>query len=215
MVPGPLKTKDFSEALTSQLFKLFDKDSNRFRVRVLACIHEGGGGAVTRRGTFQATEDKVVVSELFISVIEIGAHIKHVSRSVLVSAAFLTCSSLFLRLQTDADKAGVERLAVTQPRPDIGMKPSLDILPGDVNGECSSMLPPLSAAMVKGFTRCMAAWTVILCSKECPQFLEDRWQLLASELGEGHPVIAGRNGQRLCRSFSQALANELIQMSSS
>ena len=52
------------------------------------------------------------------------------------------------------------------------MKPSLDVVAGEISSECEGLLAPLSVVTVKGYTRAMAMWCVLLCARENAHFLE-------------------------------------------
>jgi hypothetical protein len=69
--------------------------------------------------------------------------------------------------------AGVERLSISSMRPDAGCKPSYNIPPSNLGGECSDdMLWPQHAFMVKGWSRSVSALTVLLACWEDSEFFE-------------------------------------------
>ena len=81
---------------------------------------------------------------------------------------------------SNPDIPGAERLSVTQQRRDIGMRPSLDLLPSDVGKDMDSLMAPLSVVTVKGFTRSMAMYCCLRCGYENPEFLQEWWEKKAS-----------------------------------
>ena len=75
------------------------------------------------------------------------------------------------RLQTDANQGGVEKLSISEMRPDFGCHgPCAQLDPEDIAPECSGILPPMAAFMVKGWTRCFCASVVLLCAYESEDF---------------------------------------------
>ena len=76
------------------------------------------------------------------------------------------------RLKTNASIPGVERLSISSMRPDAGCKPPFSIPPTQVGDYDDGVLWPLHAFMVKGWSRSLAAVTVMLCAYEEPSFLQ-------------------------------------------
>ena len=76
------------------------------------------------------------------------------------------------RLKTDASIPGVERLSISSMRPDAGCNPPFSIPPTQVGDYDDGVLWPLHAFMVKGWSRSLAAVTVMLCAYEEPSFLQ-------------------------------------------
>ncbi|CAE7233926.1 unnamed protein product, partial [Symbiodinium pilosum] len=73
---------------------------------------------------------------------------------------------------TDANIAGTEKLAVTAPRPDIGLSPDFVLDAADIDAACDGLLHPQQLVYVKGWSRAIAALTVMLCRYENPEFAE-------------------------------------------
>ena len=78
----------------------------------------------------------------------------------------------FLRMLTDPIVPGVERLAISCPRPSLGLVSPHEILPHQLGVKEKSLLLPQSAYMVKGWTRAMCCLSILLCSFEVTAFLE-------------------------------------------
>ena len=76
------------------------------------------------------------------------------------------------RLKTDAAIPGVERLSISSMRPDAGCKPPFTIPPTQVGDYDDGVLWPQHAFMVKGWSRSLAAVSVMLCAYEEPSFLQ-------------------------------------------
>lgn len=72
--------------------------------------------------------------------------------------------------QTDANLGGVEKLSVSCMRPEIGCKPRHEFQASEVNAESASLLPPLHAFMIKGYTRSLAAVTLMVAAWEDADF---------------------------------------------
>lgn len=96
------------------------------------------------------------------------------SNAELLSLCARSASSDALRCTTDTDKhAGVERLAVSSLRPDLGLMPPVCLDITDVSKDVDKgMLPPHSVFLVKGWTRSVCANTILACCWEMSEFLE-------------------------------------------
>lgn len=77
-----------------------------------------------------------------------------------------------LRLQTDANQGGVEKLSICEMHSSFGIDPPYGLTSDDLAPECAGLLAPMAAFMVKGFTRGFCALTVMLCAYETPEFLD-------------------------------------------
>ena len=82
--------------------------------------------------------------------------------------------SKLARFVTDANVAGTEKLAVTAPRADIGLNPDFVLDAADIDAACDGLLHPQQLVYVKGWSRAIAALTVMLCRYENPEFAEAR-----------------------------------------
>lgn len=72
---------------------------------------------------------------------------------------------------TDPNVGGVEKLTISQHQPDLAGKPPFDMSTVEVAPESTGCLPPLGCFMVKGWTRCVCALTVMLACYESEEFL--------------------------------------------
>lgn len=79
------------------------------------------------------------------------------------------CATI-LRFQTDANLGGVEKLSISEMRPDFGCRPPFDMSTVEIAPECAGLLAPLGAFMVKGWTRCVCAVTCMLAAYESEEF---------------------------------------------
>ena len=77
-----------------------------------------------------------------------------------------------LRFTTNADTPGVERLAISHVRRDFGLHPSHMLTAAEVTETATSLLGPQTLFCVKGYTRSLAAFTVMVACRECPPILE-------------------------------------------
>ncbi|CAE7894971.1 unnamed protein product, partial [Symbiodinium microadriaticum] len=71
-----------------------------------------------------------------------------------------------LRLLTDAGIPGVERLAASCIRPEFGLAPRFLLSTSAIRSDLSHMLAPMNVLFVKGWTRSLAAFTVLLAAYE-------------------------------------------------
>ena len=79
---------------------------------------------------------------------------------------------VFPRLQTNADHPGVERLTVTQTIREYQLHASLLVSATEIMGEPCDLTDGCSVFMIKGWTRSIAAFTVMLAAWESPEFLQ-------------------------------------------
>ena len=70
------------------------------------------------------------------------------------------------RLLTDAGIPGVERLAASCIRPEFGLAPRFLLSTSAIRSDLSHMLAPMNVLFVKGWTRSLAAFTVLLAAYE-------------------------------------------------
>lgn len=76
-------------------------------------------------------------------------------------------------MQTNPDaSAGVERLAISSLRPQLGCAPGIRFSARDISGDAESLLEPHGVFYAKGFTRAFCCQTVLLCAYESPDFLK-------------------------------------------
>ena len=78
------------------------------------------------------------------------------------------------RFMTDPTIPGVERLVVCSMQPEHGMKPKFEFEAGEVSEDAVSQhwIPPHQCFLVKGWTRTVAAMTVMLAAYDCPAFFQ-------------------------------------------
>lgn len=77
-------------------------------------------------------------------------------------------------MQTNPDaSAGVERLAISSLRPQLGCAPGIRFSARDISGDAESLLEPHGVFYAKGFTRAFCCQTVLLCAYESPDFLKE------------------------------------------
>ncbi|CAJ1449087.1 unnamed protein product [Effrenium voratum] len=72
---------------------------------------------------------------------------------------------------TDADVAGVEKLAVSSMRPDLGCKPPFDIAASEIDPVCHSLLGAQSVFMVKGSFATVHATVAVVAGVDDPSML--------------------------------------------
>ena len=90
--------------------------------------------------------------------------------------------------------AGVEKLAVSSMRPDLGCKPPFDIAASEIDPVCHSLLGAQSVFMVKGWSRSVCLATILLCGFESQDFAK------ASLLGGGCHKLGQK---RVCKRLNQ------------
>lgn len=76
-----------------------------------------------------------------------------------------------LRFLTDANKAGVEKLAVSAVKPEMLSTPPIRFSSFD-HGD---LLAPMSIFLVKGWSRCVAAVVLMLYAYESPEDVLQAW----------------------------------------
>lgn len=76
-----------------------------------------------------------------------------------------------MRFLTNPDVPGTEKLAISSFRTEKGVKPPFPLKAEQV-GYPANSLAPQSAFMVKGWSRSMAAWTILLAAYEDKEFAE-------------------------------------------
>ena len=108
------------------------------------------------------------------------------------------------RFQTNANTPGVERLAISASRPDVGLGPRHRLSSQDIAAaQTSTLLNPMDLVCVKGWTRCFCAVTVMVAAFEVPAFLEASSQQdgnAAAVLAVSFGSICRRHGPWSCRS---------------
>ena len=75
-------------------------------------------------------------------------------------------------MQTNADIAGVEKLAVSKLRPEIGCRPKYRFAATEINSDYTTLLEPHGVFFVKGWTRAVCANTVLLCAFDNADFFQ-------------------------------------------
>ena len=78
-------------------------------------------------------------------------------------------------MMTDADLGGVEKVTVSSLRPELGLAPEHSLVLSDLDGceiEDVGLADLHSFSFVKGYTRMMCCYTVLLCCQLQPGFLE-------------------------------------------
>lgn len=78
-----------------------------------------------------------------------------------------------LRCITDANVGGAEKLCVSSMPEDLGIRPPFAIKVDELSPESTGLLPPLSAFMIKGWSRAVCAHTIMLCGYECEEFFNE------------------------------------------
>ena len=76
------------------------------------------------------------------------------------------------RFCTSADQAGTERLAISHLRRDYGLHPTHMLTASEVTETASGLVGPQGIFCVKGYTRSLAAFTVMVACRECPCIME-------------------------------------------
>ena len=76
------------------------------------------------------------------------------------------------RLQTDSSLPGVERLVISALRKEQGLKPKFEFTPEDVSQEAVGLLDPHGCFIVKGWSRALAATTILLAAYEDEAFFQ-------------------------------------------
>ena len=84
----------------------------------------------------------------------------------------LSCHLDLLSFQTDPNNVGTEKLAIAAAMPHIGCKPPWPIAATDIDPELRGLVGAQNVLMVKGWSRCVAAMTILRCAYECPKFFE-------------------------------------------
>lgn len=83
--------------------------------------------------------------------------------------------SSLLRLMTDSNLGGVEKLCVCLPAHGMcGSRPQISAAGVSQAEGSEGMIPPLGLLLVKGWTRSLAAHCVMFHCYECNEFLEAR-----------------------------------------
>ena len=82
---------------------------------------------------------------------------------------------------------------------ELGCKPRYDMSTVEIAPEYVGSLQPLSAFMVKGWTRCVCAVTIMLCAYELRSF----WDILPSDIKQRLGIVESRS-----RRASQELCND-------
>lgn len=78
-----------------------------------------------------------------------------------------------LRFLSNPDRPGTEKLAITALRPEAGIVPPHNISASDI-GVDADVLAPMNCMMVKGWSRSLAALTVMTCLWKCEKFQKAR-----------------------------------------
>ena len=81
-----------------------------------------------------------------------------------------------LRMQTDANQGGTEKLSICEMHSSFGVTPPFGLTSDDLAPECAGLLMPMAAFMVKGFTRSY-------CAFETPEFFNSMPQEVKAFLG--------------------------------
>ena len=90
-----------------------------------------------------------------------------------ISAAEARVQVIQLRFQSDPNLGGVEKLSVSVMRPEIGLRAPFMVEPREVAPDIDGgTLAPLSAFMIKGWTRSYVAMSIMLCAWENAEFNE-------------------------------------------
>ncbi|CAK8985662.1 unnamed protein product [Durusdinium trenchii] len=87
------------------------------------------------------------------------------------------------RFLTDPDTPGVEKLVISACRPEANICPPHNITNADICCNDKRGLEPMNLMYVKGWSRSLAALTVLVCMWDCPEFKQ--------EWNSSHKVMAG------------------------
>jgi len=71
---------------------------------------------------------------------------------------------------TDANIPGTEKLVVSALHPDVGMKPAFSFECHELSPDYASLLPVYGVFMVKGWSRTISAFTILLAGFQRPEF---------------------------------------------
>ncbi|CAK8992462.1 unnamed protein product [Durusdinium trenchii] len=102
-----------------------------------------------------------------------GIHVGSLLRKLLGLLGFLT----------DPDTPGVEKLVISACRPEANICPPHNITNADICCNDKRGLEPMNLMYVKGWSRSLAALTVLVCVWDCPEFKQ--------EWNSSHKVMAG------------------------
>lgn len=75
-------------------------------------------------------------------------------------------------LKTNPDEIGVERLAISQVRPEYGMAPEFSFSSSEISEEVAHLMNPHSVMFCKGWTRNLCLQIVLLLAWQNPDFFE-------------------------------------------
>ena len=88
---------------------------------------------------------------------------------------FMWSSILFVsRFCTDSSIPGVERLVISSLRKQHGLEPKFELTTQDISVEADQMLAPHGCFIVKGWSRALAATTILLAAYEDDAFFQAR-----------------------------------------
>lgn len=106
-------------------------------------------------------------------------------------------------MQTDADTMpGVERLAISTPRPDMGLSSGVKISAAAIDAGLGALVPPHGVFMVKGWSRVLSMLTIAACAFENEPFRQARFCLLRKLNIKAQQADANSNFQNLRCDFN-------------
>ena len=95
----------------------------------------------------------------------------------------LSCAFWALpRFLTDPDTPGVEKLVISACRPEANICPPHNITNADICCNDKRGLEPMNLMYVKGWSRSLAALTVLVCMWDCPEFKQAGFSELVSKV---------------------------------
>ena len=78
------------------------------------------------------------------------------------------------RFNTDSSVPGVERIVISSLRKQHGLEPKFELTTQDISVETDQMLAPHGCFIVKGWSRALAATTILLAAYEDDGFFQAR-----------------------------------------
>ena len=113
---------------------------------------------------------------------------------------------LACRLKSHPNEAGVEKFHITSLKPGLGL--TFPVSSSEVSENLKGYVSPMGVMMVKGWTRSVSAYTIMLCAYECADF--------ANEWPSDHrgPLVCKKFADKLTftgGSIPQALASAELQ----
>ncbi|CAE7264845.1 unnamed protein product [Symbiodinium natans] len=101
------------------------------------------------------------------------------------------CLTSELRFNTDPTVPGTEMLAIAAALPHAGCKPPWPVAASEIQEDLRGLVAAQNIMMVKGWSRSVAAVTILRCAYECRQFREDLCSVQALRV-DLRPVDASR-----------------------